>query len=459
MRVLYATAELHPVVTVGGLAAAAAGLTAELRRQGVEVEVALPYYGGIALDGEASVELEVPAWAAPAHARVGSHPAAGPLMLVSVPGITRPDPYVDEHGEGWPDNDRRFFAFAAAVAALARLRGPDVLHVNDWHAATALAAFESPPSSVLSIHNLAYQGQAARRWVKRLGPRGRAYRRSKTCNPLAGAIVLADATVVVSPTYREEVLQPEGGCGLDDLLRSRGQALVGIRNGIDTTLWDPAADPHLPLRFDATDLTGKDVCRAAALAHVGLPDGDGPLAVVVSRLTEQKGIDLLLPLVPELHALGLRLAVLGAGQAALTEELRAAAERHPLQLAFVEGYHEALAHLLIAGADLLLMPSRSEPCGLTQMQAMRYGTLPVVTDVGGLHDTVSDLDEAPARGTGWRSAAATSDAVADAVQRAVTGWRNADVRRAAQQRGMRADWSWREPASRHVALYRAVAAR
>jgi len=459
VRILYATAELHPVATVGGLAAAAAGLTAELRRQGAEVEVVLPDYGGVALDGETRLQLDVPKWAAPALARSGVHGVAGPLTLVSVPGIARPDPYVDEHGEGWPDNDRRFFAFAAAVAALAWLRRPDMLHLNDWHAATALAAFDSPQPSVLSIHNLAYQGHAARRWAKRLGPRGKAYRYGKACNPLAGAIALADATVVVSPTYREEVRRPEGGCGLDDLLRARGEALVGIRNGIDIALWDPAADPHLPARFDATDLAGKHACRAAALARVGLPDGDGPLAVVVSRLTEQKGIDLLLPLVPELRALGLRLAVLGSGQAALTNDLRAAAERHPRELAFVEGYDEELAHLLIAGADLLLMPSRFEPCGLTQMQAMRYGTLPVVTDVGGLHDTVTDLDEEPMRGTGWRAATLASEAVADAVRRAVAGWRNPDVCRAARQRGMAADWSWREPASRHVDLYRTVAAR
>lgn len=459
MRVLYATAELHPVVTVGGLAAAAAGLTAELRRQGAEVEVALPDYAGVALDGEALVDLDVPSWAAPALARTGTHPETGPLTLVSVPGIVRPDPYVDEHGEGWHDNDRRFFAFAAAVAALARLRGPDVLHVNDWHSATALAAFESPPPSVLSIHNLAYQGWAERAWTKRLGPRGDAYRRGKACNPLAGAIALADATVVVSPTYRTEVLRPEGGCGLDDLLRSRGPALHGIRNGIDIALWDPSADPHLPARFDVTDLAGKNASRNAARARIGLPHDDRPLAVVVSRLTEQKGIDLVLPLLPELRTLGLTLAVLGAGQAALTEKLRRAAERQPRELAFVEGYDEGLSHLLIAGADLLLMPSRFEPCGLTQMQAMRYGTLPVVTDVGGLHDTVCDLDEEPARGTGWRATAPTPDAVADAVRRAVAGWHRPDVRRAAQLRGMTADWSWREPASRHLSLYRTIAAR
>lgn len=458
MRVLYATAELHPVATVGGLAAVAAGLTAELRRQGVEVEVALPDYGGIALEEETQIALDVPPWAAPAATRTGTHPDAGPLTLVSVPGIERPHPYVDSSGEGWPDNDRRFFAFAAAVAALAGLRAPDVLHVNDWHAATALAAFEQPPPSVLSIHNLAYQGWAERGWTKRLGPRGDAYRRGKACNPLAGAIALADATVVVSPTYRTEVLRPEGGCGLDDLLRSRGPALHGIRNGIDTALWDPSADPHLPVRFDAADLAAKDACRAAALARVGLEHGEGPLAVVVSRLTEQKGIDLLLPLVPELRALGLSLAVLGAGQAALTEELRRAVERHPRELAFVEGYDEGLAHLLIAGGDLLLMPSRFEPCGLTQMQAMRYGTLPVVTDVGGLHDTVSDLDEEPAHGTGWRAAAPTAEAVVETVRRAVAGWQRTDARRAAQQRGMSADWSWREPAARHIDLYRSLAA-
>jgi starch synthase len=457
MRILYATAELSPVAAVGGLANAAAGLVAELRDQGADVETALPDYAAAELEDEVVVPLDVPSWAAPATARSGVHRAAGPLTLVSVPGIGRPDPYVDEHGEGWPDNDRRFLGFSMAVAALARTRQPDVVHVNDWHAGAALAALEPAQPSVLSIHNIAFQGWTGPEWAARIGPRGAAYLRGDACNPLAGALALAHSVVVVSPTFREEILRPGGGFGLDDLLHERAAAVVGIRNGIDASEWDPAADPYLPAPFDAGDLAPKAATRAAALAATGLSAGPGPLAVVVSRLAEQKGIDLLLPLVPELETAGARLAVLGSGSAAISAELRAAAALHQETLAFVEGYDRRLSHLLIAGGDLLLMPSRFEPCGLTQMQAMRYGTLPVVTDVGGLHDTVVDLDDDPAAGTGWKAPEPTSGAVADAVRRATRGWADPALRAEAQRRGMSADWSWREPAARHLELYRRIA--
>jgi starch synthase len=458
VRVLFATAELAPVAVVGGLAAATSGLVRELRRQGIDVEVVLPDYTGLPLEDETALSLDVPGWAAPARARRGSNAAVGPLTLVSVPGIERPHPYTDETGEGWPDNDRRFLGFAAAVAALARATRPEVLHLNDWHTAAALAATPAVQTSVLSIHNLAFQGWAAPEWAERLGERGAAYLRGSTTNPLAGAVSLADAVVTVSPTYRDEILTPALGCGLDHLLREHEAKLTGIINGIDTEVWDPATDPHLPETYDADDVEGKAAVRAAALERVGLPDGPGPLLAIVSRLSEQKGIDLLLPALDELPALGARLAVLGAGDRALASELHAAAHRLPDRVAFVEGYDDALSHLLSAGADLLLVPSRFEPCGLTQMQAMRYGTLPVVTDVGGLHDTVADLDAEPDRGTGWKAAAAEPEAVADAVRRAVRGWSDPALRRAAQRRGMSTDWSWSGPAAEYAETYRRVLA-
>lgn len=459
MRVLFATAELAPVVSVGGLAHAAAGLVRELRAQGVEVELALPDYGGVELAGEESLELAVPDWAAPASARRGAHAVAGSLTLVSVPGIERPHPYADEHGVGWPDNDARFLAFSAAVAALVRVRGPDVVHVNDWHAAATLAWTAGERPGVLSIHNLAHQGATHQGWLERLGPHAGAFDWSWACNPLAGGIALADVIVVVSPTYREEVLRPELGAGLDWRLRERADALIGIRNGIDVEVWNPARDPHLPVPFDADDLAGKETARRALLARVGLPEGDGPLAVAVTRLVHQKGFDLLLPFLGELRREGLQLAILGAGEAWLVEALRQAARAHPETIAFVEGYDEPLSHLLFGGGDLLVMPSRFEPCGLAQMQAMRYGTLPVVTDVGGLHDTVIDLDEDPANGTGWRAAAPSTTAFGEALTRAARGWRSPAVRVPAQRRGMTTDWSWAEPADQYLDLYRTLTTR
>jgi starch synthase len=193
------------------------------------------------------------------------------------------------------------------------------------------------------------------------------------------------------------------------------------------------------------------------LDRLGLPERTGPLAVAVTRLVEQKGFDLVLPLVPELDDLGMQLGILGSGDEWLARALHEASARHPLSLAFVEGYDEPLSHLLLAGGDLLLMPSRFEPCGLAQMQAMRYGTLPLVTDVGGLHDTVVDLDEEPDRGTGWRAATAETTALRDALERAVRGWVDPEIRAAAQHRGMTADWSWAEPAARYGELYRQLA--
>ena len=455
MRVLFATAELAPVAAVGGLAQAAAGLVRELRRRGVEVEAALPDYGGAALEGEERLELDVPGWAAPAVARRGVHPAFGGLTLVSVPGIQRPHPYQDVDGSAWADNDARFLRFATAVAALARAAPPDVLHLNDWHTGAAAARSDGLPL-VLSVHNLAYQGRTSADWLARLGPHAAAFARDGECNPLAGAIALADAVVLVSPTYREEVLRPESGAGLDDLLRERGEAVVGILNGIDVEVWNPASDPYLPAVFHAHDLSGKALARAALRERLGLPEHSGPLAIAVTRLAEQKGVDLLLPLAPELESLGVQVGLLGAGDASLAEALRAATVDHPSSLAFVEGYDEALAHLLIAGGDLLLMPSRFEPCGLTQMQAMRYGTLPIVTDVGGLHDTVTDLDEDPEHGTGWRAATTNVPSLRDALVRAVHGWAEPAVRAGAQLRGMTTDWSWSRPAAAYLELYRRV---
>jgi starch synthase len=453
MRVLFAAAELTPVAAVGGLAQAAAGIVHELRRQGVEVDVVLPDYGDAELSGEEVRPLDVPGWAAPARARRGVHADAGRLHLVSVPGMARPHPYLQADGTGWSDNDARFFAFSAAVAALREVLAPDVLHLNDWHTA-AVAALDPTPPTVLSIHNLAYQGAADASWLERLGP---APAWDGACNPLAGGIRLADRIVVVSPTYREEILRPELGCGLDGLLRTRTEVLHGIRNGIDTDVWNPLRDPFLPVPFGPDDLGPKRAARDVLRARLGLPVRKGPLVVSVTRLTPQKGIDLLLPILSRLEELPVQLAILGTGDAALAAELRAAAAARPATLAFVDAYDEALAHLLFAGGDLLVMPSRFEPCGLTQMQAMRYGTLPVVTDVGGLHDTVVDLEAHPSTGTGWKASSAGTEALLEALTRAARGWREQHARVAAQRRAMTADWSWREPAARHVELYRSLA--
>ena len=452
MRVLFATAELSPIATVGGLAAAAAGLGRELRRAGVDVDLVMPDYGGIALIDEISFELEVPAWVGAAVVRRGRHPGVGALTLISVPDMARSHPYLRPDGEGWPDNSERFFRFGHAVGALAERDQPDVLHLNDWHTGIALAALENPPPTVVSIHNLAYQGVADGTWLDVIGPNAPHYEWWGDTNPLSGALALADRIVAVSPNYSLEIQTPEDGFGLDGALRDRGEALVGILNGIDTDLWNPETDPHLPANFSRADPSGKATCRAALLQRAGFPDDGVPLGTVVTRLTEQKGIDLLVPLIPLLDQIPMRLAVLGSGDAVLAARLHELADEHPANFAFVEGYDEALSHLMFAGADVFLMPSRFEPCGLTQMQAMRYGAAPVVTAVGGLVDTVPDADSNP-KGLGFVADAVSTEHLLAAMFRAARTMSKKRDSAALRKRMMAVDWSWTKPAQRYADLY------
>jgi starch synthase len=382
------------------------------------------------------------------------HADIGPVTLVDLPGIARPHPYVAADGSGWPDNDHRFFAFSAAVAALTELRRPDVLHLNDWHAAATLAFVAEPPPTVLTIHTLGYQGRTGRGWLDVFTHRREAYLLEGDCNPMAGAIRSADLVVAVSPRYAWEITTPLGGFGLHQLLEARRDRLVGILNGIDTEVWNPATDPLLPVPYDASDLGGKAASRAALIERLGLATPKGPVIGVISRLVHQKGIDLVLPAVPFLGGLDAVMVVLGDGDATVAHWLTDTAHAHPARLVFHRGYDEELAHLITAGADLFLMPSRFEPCGLAQMQALAYGTLPIVTDVGGLHDTVADIDARPSSGTGVVMPWASTEAVVDGVHRAARAWANARRRAAMQRRGMAADWSWKLPAATQIDWYR-----
>ncbi|MEL7156976.1 MAG: glycogen/starch synthase [Actinomycetota bacterium] len=454
MRVLFATAELAPLARVGGLAEAASGLVRALRTLDVEVDVVLPDYSGVALEGEVEVPVSVPWWVGAARVRRGNHPLAGPITLVEVEGIGRPHPYVDERGAGWPDNDHRFMAFSAVVAALARADRPDVLHLNDWHTAAVAGLLDDPPPTVLTIHTLGYQGVMDAAWLAHLAVGTERFQWYGGVNPLAGAIETVDRVIAVSPNYAAEIVTPEAGMGLHERLAALGHRLVGIRNGIDTTVWHPADDPHLAANYDAGDLTARRACRTALMGDAGWEEDRRPVAAMVTRLVEQKGVDLLLDAVPFLARLPLRLAVLGSGDAELTAQLQAAAVAQPDLIWFTNGYDEPLAHRLFAGADLFVMPSRFEPCGLAQMQAMTYGAPPVVTDVGGLHDTVIDVDTHRQSGTGVVSASVDAAGLVDALHRAVRAIGHPARRAAIQRRGMAQDWSWANPARRHLEVYR-----
>lgn len=458
MRVLFATAELTPLVSVGGLAEASSGLAKALRLQGVDVEVVIPDYDGFPLLDEVVVPLDVPAWAAPATARSGVFPGFGEVTAVDVPGIRRPNPYVDEDGMGWPDNADRFFSFSAAVASLASLRQPDVLHLNDWHTAASLGLVSGAVPTVLTIHTLGHQGWTSAGWLDRL-QQPTSFERHGGTNPLAGAIQLADAVVAVSPNYVSEITSAHGGEGLDGELASLGDRLVGILNGIDTEVWDPSSDTDLAAPYSVGDMAGKAVAKERLLAEIGWQDDRGPLVGMVTRLVDQKGVEFALETLRYADAVPFRLALLGSGEQWLADWAQHEADANPDRVWFYDGFDPALAHRIFAGADLLLMPSRFEPCGLAQMQAMAYGTIPVVSPVGGLVDTVIDADEDRAKGTGFVMSDVSAAGAVDGVHRAVRAWTQPRRRGAIQRRGMEIDWSWQGPAVAYTAVYERVISR
>lgn len=456
MRVLYATAEYGPVAKVGGLGEASAGLVSQLRGNGVHVDVVLPRY-----TRSPSVlpcrPLATPKWVGPTsvhHDEIDG----GPLHLVELGGLERPHPYIDPAtGEGWEDNDHRFFAFSAAVAALASQLRPDVVHLNDWHTAAALSWLPADVRTVLSIHNIAFQGHADPGWCDVMGPRGSAFELAGSCNPMAGAVRLADRIVAVSQTYATEILGANAGHGLEDIFAERGDALRGIRNGIDVESWNPADDPALPMGFSADDLTGKSVCRQELVRRTGLGDAAGPVIGMACRLAHQKGVDLAMALAPFLESARARLVLIGDGEPSLRALADRTAVTHPDRVAVVDSYSDDMAHLVVAGSDLLLVPSRFEPCGLTQMQAMRCGTIPIVTAVGGLRETVIDADRDRRLGNGFVADSPCVLDLLDALHRATRAWGSPRRRAAMQRRGMTTDWSWAGPAQAYRSVYNQLA--
>jgi starch synthase len=455
--ILFATAELSPLARVGGLAEATSGLVRALRNADVDITPVLPDYQGISLDNETSWQLSMPPWAGPALARRGHADGVGDIILVDFPGISRPHPYVDPAtNEPWPDNDSRFITFAAAVAALTEQLDPDVLHLNDWHTASTVGFLASPPPVVLTIHTLGYQGVTDASWLSRWPIEPWRFAWYDVANPLVGAIRSADAIIAVSPNYAAEILRPETGMGMHDELARRGDALVGIRNGIDVSVWDPEHDDILPTAYGfATLKNGKTAARAALLKRAGWDDDGSILISVVSRLVDQKGMDLIVGLVPYLRGIGARIFLLGSGTPEITNDIRSAADAHPdVFFAVTDSYDEPLAHLLFAGADAFSMPSHFEPCGLAQMQAMAYGTPTIATAVGGLVDTIIDIDADRKNGTGFLTTTNDLVGLVDATHRAVRALSSPPRRRAMQKRGMTTDWSWNTPARQHIELYR-----
>ena len=478
LKVLHAAAEVFPLVKTGGLADVVAALPPALARAGADVRLLLPGLPAI-VDAVAEqrmvCELGPLFGAGRVTLRCGQLPFTHvPAYVIDAPYLYRRGggPYQDEQGGEWPDNLQRFalLGWVAAHLAAGELDaawGPDVLHAHDWHAALACGYMAAHPggacASVFTIHNLAYQGVFDLADFGLLGlpavmraPSGVEFH-GRLCFMKAG-LKYARRVTTVSPGYAREIATPEFGFGLDGVIRDRGAAVSGILNGVDREVWNPRTDTALAARYDADAPDGKAQCKQALQVEVGLAaQPDAPLFGLVSRLTAQKGVDLLLGALPELLRAGGQLLVQGSGERALEEALRMAARAHPGRVVARIGYDEAFAHRLIAGSDVILVPSRFEPCGLTQLYGLRYGTLPLVRRVGGLADTVVDAADI-ARATGFVFDEATPAALAQAIVRTAASFRVPDEWQAMRRRAMAQDWTWEGAARQYLALYaRAIA--
>ncbi len=478
MQVLAVASEVYPLVKTGGLADVVGALPLALDPLGIATTTLVPGYDAVlrGLERAEPVRDYADLFGGPARLLRGTAHGLR-LLAVDAPHLyARPGgPYAGPDGRDWPDNPIRFAALAAvarsvADGAVAGLR-PDIVHAHDWQAGLVPAYIHyldgRRPGTVMTVHNLAFQGQFAPELLPVLGLPPHAFSIDGVeyyggIGYLKAGLRLADRITTVSPSYAAEIRTPEGGMGLDGLLRTRAGVLSGILNGIDDSVWDPATDPLLPAAFDATRLAGRRQDKAALQARFGLiSDPQAPLFGMVSRLTWQKGVDLLLEALPTLLGAGGQLALLGSGDPPLVDGFRAAAAANPGRIGCIIGYDEPVAHLVQAGSDAILVPSRFEPCGLTQLCALRYGALPVVARVGGLADSVIDANEmalAQGIGTGVQFSPVTADALAGAIERTAGLWRAPETWRKLQANALATDVSWRGPAARYASLFRGMLA-
>lgn len=473
LPVLSVASEAYPLVKTGGLADVVGALPAALAAEGVALRTLLPGYPGVRAalpDAEPLLALDN-LFGGPASLLAARAGGRDVLVLHAAHLYDRPgNPYLGPDGQDWPDNPIRFAALARVAADIARgaLPGwrPAVLHAHDWQAGLAPAYLRldggASPGSVFTVHNLAFPGKAPAALRATLGLPAAAFTPEGlefygAISLLKAGLVYADRLTTVSPTYAEEIRTADVGMGFDGLLRARGDALSGILNGIDTAAWNPATDPALAARYSTP--AARAANKAALQAELGLaPDPTAPLFAVISRLTWQKGLDLLLAALPDLLALGGQLALLGAGDATLEAACRAAAAAAPQRIAVTIGYDEARAHRIQAGADALLVPSRFEPCGLTQLCALRYGCIPVVARTGGLADTVIDANPAALAAGVATGVQFELSGLAQALRRTAALYRDPAVWARLQANAMACDVSWAGPARAYAALYRAIAA-
>jgi starch synthase len=480
LSVLFVTSEIYPLIKTGGLADVSASLPEALQQQGVDVRLLLPGYPQV-LDGLKTKWVSTTGVFEFGEVRLltAVMPDSGvPVIVVDYPPFFQRDggPYQDRFGQDWSDNALRF-GLLSRVGAILGSSGsplawrPDIVHCNDWQSGLTPAYLHfmqgRKAATLMTIHNLAYQGIFPPQLAAQLGlpPESFSMHGVEYCGNLSfmkAGLFYADHIATVSPTYAEEIQTDALGFGMQGLLAERGKHLTGIINGIDTAHWNPATDVHLAAKYNAKKLAAKAANKSALQARLGLaPEPDTPLFAVISRITHQKGLDLLLDIAPALLREGVQIALLGSGDATLEHAFRNLARLHPGQVSATIGFDEGLSHLMEAGADIFLMPSRFEPCGLNQMYSQCYGTPPVVHATGGLADTVVDatpatLKDGSASGFVFRRSKAPDFLVA--VKRALAVYRDKKAWRTLQKNGMGRDFSWERSAQQYIELYRSLQA-
>jgi len=484
MRILFAASEAYPIIKTGGLGDVVYSLPRALQREGMDVRVILPAYRTV-LEKMDQIRvagwLEVPGAGKTHHVRIletTDQHLGVPLLLVDAASLfDRPgNPYVHPDGYNWHDNAERFTVFSRAVAQLASDSKmldwkPEVVHCHDWQTGLIpafLSRYPDPPKSIFTIHNLSYSGMFSHEDFARLDMRqewwsSHAMEFFGNFSMLKAGLIFADQVTTVSPNYAQEICTPGQGYGFDGILRSISHKLSGILNGIDQEVWNPRTDRYLPHRYsvDRNYLPGKRHNKEALLNELGARDAenmlDKPLLGLIGRLVEQKGIDLLLPVIPHfIDHTEASFIIIGSGESHYEEALLYLAERYPERLFLTIGYSEERAHRIEAGADIFLMPSRFEPCGLNQLYSLKYGTLPIVHNVGGLADTVVDANEDNLHNetaTGFVFHEPTSTALQQTIDRALTLYPQTSRWRKVMRTAMRQDFSWDLSAKKYQLLY------
>jgi starch synthase len=480
-KIAFLASEAVPYAKTGGLADVAGALPKYLAKIGADPVIVLPLYrevrkGGLilkkAVDG-AAVEIggRTVSFSVWEHSQDGVR-----ALFIEHDGYFDRDCLYGTPSGDYPDNGERFGFYARASLESFKRLGfrPDVLHCHDWQSAMALAflkfkldgdPFFSSVRSLFTIHNLAYQGLFPKEILSALGLPDSLFRMDDlefygNLNFLKAGILYSSAVSTVSPTYSREIQTPEFGCGLDGLLRIRASVLHGVLNGVDYAVWDPSTDPLIPARFSARDRSGKAACREGLLKMFGLRAGTGvPVVGMVSRLAGQKGLDIVSGSLPELFKLDLRLVILGTGDAKIQDELTKASRAYPEKLGLRIAFDDRVARTIYAGSDLFLIPSRYEPCGLTQMYSLRYGTVPIVRATGGLEDSIQEYDPASGAGNGFKFSEASAPAMIAAVRGALAAFKLRKAWDTLVRNAMAGDFSWEKSAGEYMRLYDRITER